>query len=123
MYIKTWNGHDMGVFQVNPNLNKFYSREVKGHFSKEELAQLKKIARLFAEEMCLVFAHNLIRGWENKLLANGKVMTKSNRQLSSKDEILRALATDGQIEFHTYRKNSSCAFIKELLKPAHLRWS
>lgn len=122
MYIKAWNGHDLDVFKITPNLKKFYTKEVKQLFSADEQKQLKKIARLFAEEMSLVFANNLKQGWENKLLNNGRVTTKSNRQLTSKEEIIRALDFDGQIKFHTYRKNGSAAFIEKILKPAHLHW-
>lgn len=123
MYIKVWNNHDRSVLKITPSLKKFYFKEVKRCLSKEELSQIKKFARVFAEDMALVFIHNLKRGWENKLLANGEVTTKSNCRLSSKEEIGRALDSDGEIQFHAYRRFGSCAFIKELLKPAHLRWS
>ena len=122
MYIKIWNNRDRSVFKITPSLKKFYSKEIKQRLSREELSQIKKFARIFAEDMALVFVHNLKRGWENKLLANGEVTTKSNCRLSSKEEIRRALDSDGEIQFHTYRKLGTCAFVRKLLKPPHLRW-
>lgn len=123
MLIKQWNNRDYRVYRITPELKKFFSKKIKQNLSKDELKEIKKIAKFLAEEISIVFEDNLKKGWENQLLINGRITTKSNRQLATKEETNRALLLDGEIQFHSYRKNGSCAFIKKLLKPAHLRRS
>lgn len=125
MIIKVWNNYDKGVYQINPNIKKIFKKQVgelKEIFSSEEIKELRQIAREFIEELGLVFEHNLVRGWENKLLAAGMVMTEKKKILLTKEEIRQALSSDGQVQFHACRKNGSMAFIKTIKKPKHLQW-
>ena len=123
MNIKIWNNYDRSVFRLNPILNKTAER-IRKRFSPEENKQLQKISREFCEEAGLEFVHNLKPGWENKLLKNGKVLSRDGRQeLKTKEEIEAELLENGMVQFHHRRKNSSFNFIaKEVKKPAHLCW-
>lgn len=122
MIIKVWNNHDWKVFKVMPVLGRF-AEDIKSAFNKEEKRQLRKMAKIFAEETALEFVHNLKKGWENKVLKNGNVLSKSNNKvLKTKEEIQRALGSDGEIIFHSHKKNSSVLFIKKIKKPAYLCW-
>lgn len=122
MFIKVWNSFDMGVFRVCPGLDsKEIIQEIEKHFNPEQMKILKKIAKEFGEKLGLEFLHNLKRGWENKLLASAKVLTKrGDRELRTKEEITRSLSEDGEIQFFAHRKNGSMALLKKLRKPAHL---
>jgi hypothetical protein len=119
MYIKIWNDHCMDVFEVNPKIKKSQTTE----FKPEEEKELKKIAKRFLEIMGLEFEHNLKRGWENKLLANGKILNRNGDELKTKKAIRAELSEKGIVQFHHHKKNRSMNFInKEVKKPAHLCW-
>jgi len=123
MVIKVWNNYDMGVFRVHPDIKKM-AEKTKEIFNPEELKELRKIAREFMEELGLEFVHNLTAGWERKILANGKVLTKSGRQeLKTADEIKKAISENGEIQFLAHKKNSSLRFISSIKKPAEKCWS
>ncbi len=121
MVIKVWNNYDMGVYRVD--IKKMGS-DIKARFTSEQRRMLKQAAKIFWEKLGLEFEHNLARGWENKILAAGKVLTKDGTQeLKTKDEIRKALSEKGEIQFLTHRKNGSLRFIKTITKPKHLCWS
>lgn len=120
MYIKIWNNRDMDVFRVSPKIKKSQTTE----FKPEEEKKLKKIAKRFLEIMGLEFEHNLKRGWENKLLANGKILDHKGDELKTKKAIRAELAEKGVVKFYYKNKNHSMAFIaKEVKKPDHLCWN
>jgi len=120
MRIKVWNNYDRQIFKVTPHIQKFFKKYIKNNLSKEELKQIKEAAKLLKEMIGVEFEHNLNPGWENKLLKGGEALTESGKKLNSKEQIQKALANDGEIQF-TAHKNT-CAFIKKLRKPAHLCW-
>jgi len=124
MYIKIWNNYDMGVYKVNPNMKKI-AKKADEKFSPAKRKQLKKISQEFWEKVGMEFAHNLKPGWENKLLNSGLVLSKDGGQeLKTKKDIEAELSSNGQVQFHHSRKNSSLNFIaKEVKKPTHLCWS
>lgn len=123
MIIKIWNNWDGGVFRVNMNSKKAF-KEVKEKFSPQEQKKLRQIAKEFAEELVVVFEHNLRRGWERKILVAGKVLSKNGkRELKIAQEIKEVLGCDGEIQFHARRKNGSLSFIRSIERPAHLHWS
>lgn len=124
MFIKVWND-DGGVFRIFPGLNtKEMKKEIEKHFTEKEMVVIKKMAKKFGEKLGLEFSHNLSRSWENKLLADARVLTKiGDGELETKEAIRKALNEDGKIQFFAHRKNGSMALVKRLRKPAHLCWS
>lgn len=123
MVIKIWNNYDGGVYRINPGIKKM-APDIKARFSSRQIKRIRQIAKTFRDELGLEFKHNLVRGWENKILAAGRVLTEDGKQeLKTKDEINKALAEKGEIQFFARRKNNSMRFIKSITKPSHFCWS
>lgn len=98
-------------------------RELKDKFSKEEIKYLRQAAKEFAERLAVEFAHNLQRGWEGKLLNEGRVLTyRDNKELFTVKEIKENFHRDGKIQFFAYGKNRSLKVVNKLMKPPHLCW-
>ncbi len=123
MIIKIWNSSDMGVYRIDPCIKKM-GQDIKVRFIPRQIRELKQAAKIFWEKLGLEFEHNLVRGWENKIIAAGKVLTKDGKkELKTKDEIKKALSEKGEIQFFAHRKNGSMRFIKSITKPKHRCWS
>lgn len=124
MFIKNWNNYDYGVYKVNkPALNIWWKKEGKKLFSPKDIKEIRQIAKEFAEKLLVEFVHNLRRGWQNKILAAGRVTNRYGKELTTREEIDSALSNDREIEFHSHRKNGSYNFIrKNCMKAGHLRW-
>ena len=98
MIIKVWNNHDC-----------------------EE--KKKRLLKNLMEFAGIEYIHNLEKGWENKLLMNGSVLTNIGDELKTKKEIKEEINRIGCIQFFHKKKNYSLAFIKKIRKSAHLCWS
>jgi len=122
MIIKIWNNRDKGVYRVHVSPNA--AEDAKKMFSPKEQKELRRIGKELAEELVVVFVHNLRRGWERKILAAGKVSDKDGkRELKTFEEIKESLSSDGEIRFNARRKNGSLSFIRSIGRPAHLQWA
>jgi hypothetical protein len=123
MFIKAWNSYDLGVYRINQlKKDKAVKKYLEEIFPQKELKTIKRIAREFAEALGVEFVHNLKRGWENKLLAKGRVFSRGGTELKTKEEIKEHLSLNGEIKFQAFRKNGSIAVVKALKRPAHLCW-
>jgi hypothetical protein len=124
MFIKAWNNHDGGVYQINKAaIGAAYKQRLEKIFTKEQISELKQIAREFQEELGLVFVHNLKKGWEQRILEGGKVFASyEKKELKSAAEIKAVISEKGQIEFIAHKELSSWKFIQKFLKPAKERW-
>jgi hypothetical protein len=121
MIIKVWNNYDLGVYRINPLARKSLKKDMAKRFTPAVLKKIKAIVKEFMEQLGVEFKHNLKRGWENKLLAVGKVLTKNGNHLTTKEEIGQALLNDGEIQFFHHQKKS-LSFITTILKSPHLCW-
>lgn len=122
MFIKAWSDHDMGVMKVHRGALRRLIESTEEKFSAEQLREIKKIAKEFQEMMALEFAHNLRRGWERALLNEGKVLTLKGEELISIEQVKKAFARDGQIQFFAYKKGKSVEIVDSFRRPKHLRW-
>jgi len=122
MIIKAWNSYDMGVLQVNRNALKSIEKEIREKFTKEQIRELRQMAKEFGEQRSLEYAHNLKRGWEKKLLNEGRVLDRRGTEITTVQQVKDIFRRDGQIQFFAYNKGKSLKVIDSLKKPAHLCW-
>lgn len=123
MIIKAWNSYDMSVFKINHAALAKLLKDTKEKFTDGETKQLRQIEKEFGEKLGLEFSHNLKRGWEGKLLNEGRVLDRKGKELITVKEVKAAFQRDGKIEFFAYGKFKSLSIVEKLKKPAHLCWS
>ncbi|MFC1756916.1 hypothetical protein ACFLZC_02055 [Patescibacteria group bacterium] len=118
MFIKRWNNYDGGVLKVDPSVKRMLS-----NIDPEDLEVLEDMAEGFAEEIGLEFEHNLMEGWQEKMLFWAMVTDPKNGDLlMTKESIDSVLDSVGSVEFHAYRSRMSAEFLKELKKLKEERW-
>ena len=120
MFIKNWNSYDMSVYKINPRIKKAIIQKI---FNSEERGQLRQIGKEFMDKLGVEFAHNLVRGWENKILQSGRVLSSNGcKELKIVAEVKKEMSEYGEVQFFSRKKLDSLGFIETIKKPVKDCW-
>jgi hypothetical protein len=116
MIIRKKRPNDFSAYTIDSSLSDAFNKYIAPRLSEEQKEALKQCAKLFAEDVALVYEYELKEGWQEILIATCEITDNKNKKISTKKEIDRVLSNYGEIHFHGKNGFDSFAILEQIKK-------